>query len=48
MDENLLYDRRSCSTDSKLSGEEPIYNEALNPAMLTQTVFAECHDDYIH
>ncbi len=35
MEENPLYDRRSCSIDSELSGEEPIYNEALNPAMLS-------------
>ena len=34
MEENPLYDRRSCSTDSELNGE-PIYNEALNPAMLS-------------
>ena len=35
MEENPLYDRRSCSIDSELSGEEPIYNEALNPAMFS-------------
>ena len=35
MEENPLYDRRSSSIDSELSGEEPIYNEALNPAMLS-------------
>ena len=35
MEENPLYDRWSSSIDSKLSGEEPIYNEALNPAMLS-------------
>ena len=36
MEENPLYDRRSCSIDSEeLSREEPIYNVALNPAMLS-------------
>ena len=34
MMENPLYGRRSCSTDSELSGE-PIYNEGFNPAMLS-------------
>ena len=34
MKENPLYGRRSCSTDSELSGES-IYNEAFNPAMLS-------------